>query len=201
MSLALVLLIVMLVVVFWFRPRLFYYQQLYAFLKLKEHSKPAIYTEFDLSKSTWVDRLIKDSFKVFAETDDFILTHRFTQDATNFITKHPMLEIVVIVKKEEVMYTDPSITKYVNLLEADYQKKKILFRNYSIFVVKHGLILSDEMKNEADQIVFDKQGGHHVTVINAFYEIKNKSLYFLYSDLFAPTAYYQYAVDLLKTLI
>jgi len=201
LSLLLISLIIMLFVLFWFKPRLFYYDQQYGFLKMKSLQGKPLTTTFDISSQQWVLHLRKKNFTVFASNESYAVFHRFTRDATNFLTKRPMLEIVTVIYKETMPYHDKEISKMINLIEDDYLRRKVKFTNYTILQMKFGDEMSTEIEKEADQVVFDNQAGRHITVVNGYYIKKQKEVYFLYSDFYTPTAFYRHGVDLMKELL
>ncbi|TNF08619.1 MAG: hypothetical protein EP317_02680 [Bacillota bacterium] len=201
LSLLLVLLIIMLFVLFWFKPRLFFYDQQYGYLKLKDTEGKPVKTKHDLSSQAFINRLTKMDFKVFASNDAYAILHRYTRDATNFLTKRPMLEVIAIIYKDDMPYHDQEISKMINLIEDDYIRRKTKFTNYTILQIKMGDMLDETHGNDYDQVVFDTQAGRHITVVNGYYAKKTNEVSFLYSDSYYPTAFYQYGVSLMKSIL
>lgn len=201
LSLLLLSLIMMLVVLFWFKPRLFFYDQQYGFLKMKSLQGKPLATSHDLSSQQWVAHLRKKNFTIFASNEAYAVFHRFTRDATNFLTKRPMLEIIAVIYKDDMPYHDKEISKIINLIEDDYLRRKVKFTNYTILQIKYGEVITKEIENEADQVVFDNQAGRHITVVNGYYMTKQKEVYFLYSDFYTPTAFYRHGIDLMKEIL
>lgn len=201
LSLVLVLLIILFIILLWFKPRLFYYSQQFAFVRLKINQNPPVITDYDLSKGIWIAELIKRNFTIFCDSDAFTLVYRITKNTRQTIIHQPMLEIVVLIKKASMTYTEQIITKTINRLEDDCAKRKLSYRNYSIFLIKTGSPLTETENDLVDQVVFERQNGHNIVAINGFYDEETHKLYFLHSDQFYPTVYYKYAVDLLLSLI
>ena len=202
LSLLLLILVLLLIVSIWFRPRLFYHALEISFAKLKEQAQPPIAVKHELSSKSWLTYLTKKQFSVFQEQESYIVMHRFTQDATTFVTKSPMLEVIIVIRDEKLKFNHPVFAQKINDLEKEYLKtRKIRIVNYSIIQMKYGENLSDEMKEMVDQVVFDKNGNHHVNVINSYYHTQDKTLYFLHSKKYVPTLYYQYVVDLILSLV
>jgi hypothetical protein len=102
----------------------------------------------------------------------FALYHRYTKDEKELVTRHPILEMLIIIRDTDMGYQDSNIKKAINILEDEYAKNKVKFRNYLIIQIKRSEVLEDDMMKQADQVVFDKQGGRHITVINAHYSIQ-----------------------------
>ena len=201
LSILLVILIISLFVVLWFKPRLFYYAQQYGFTKLKSLQGKEIKTKHNIGQQSYVNYLMKKSFKVFLSDHDLVIMHRFTRDQTNIYTKQPMLEIIALIEDPKITYSDERITKVVNMIEEDYLKNRIRFKNYTILQFKACDELDEELKDQCDQVVFDKQAGRNIIVINGCYQRNHQNVYFLYSDSFYPTAFYKYGVDLIKEII
>ncbi|MBU1141084.1 MAG: hypothetical protein KKG64_01030 [Firmicutes bacterium] len=201
MSIFLILLILLLTATIWFRPRLYFHAMQMSYAKLKDAPHLPIQSKYDLSSKTWLSYLTKKSFKVFQENETHILLHRYTRDSKNYVTKNPMLEIIILIRDEKMDFDHQIITKTINTLEDDYRIKKIRFTNYSLIQVKYGEVMSDEMREKVNQVVFDRQNGHHITVVNGFYETNLKTVYFLHNKKFVPSLYYKYVVDLFKSLV
>jgi hypothetical protein len=202
MSLLLLILVMLLIVGVWFRPRLFYHALEMSFIKLREQSLPPVSVKHDLANKTWLTYLTKKQFKVFQEQESYIVMHRFTQDSSSFITKQPMLEVIIVIRDEKLNFDHPVFAQKINDLEKEYlTTRKVRFTNYSIVQIKYGHVFSEEMKERVDQVVFDKHGHHHVTVVNGFYHTEDKTLYFLHSKKYVPTLYYQHVVDLILSLV
>jgi hypothetical protein len=191
----------MLFVLFWFKPRLFFYDQQYGYLKLKDTQGKPVKTKHDISHQSFINRLTKMEFKVFASNEAYTVLHRYTRDATNFLTKRPMLEVIALIYKDEMPYHDQEISKIINLIEDDYIKRKTKFINYTILQMKMGDTIDDTHAKDYDQVVFDVQAGRHITVINGYYAKKTNEVSFLYSETYYPTAFYQYGVDLMKKIL
>jgi ABC-type multidrug transport system fused ATPase/permease subunit len=201
MSLLLLVLVLLLISGIWFRPRLYYHALELSFIKLKEQSIPPISVKHDLSSKAWLTYLTKKQFKVYQEQESYIVLHRFTQDSSTFITKSPMLEVIIVIRDEKLKFDHPIFAQKVNELEKEYlTTKKVRFSNYSMIHIKYSDTFTDELKDGVDQVVFDKHGKHHVTLINGFYHTKDQTLYFLHSKKYVPTLYYKYVVDLILSL-
>jgi hypothetical protein len=201
LSLLLLLLIIMLFVIFWFKPRLFFYDQQYGYLKLIDTQGKPVKTKHDVDHPSFINRLIKMEFKVFVSNEAYAVIHRYTKDATNFITKRPMLEIIALIYKQDMPYHDQEISKIINMIEDDYLKRKTKFTNYTVLQLKMGEVFDELSSKDYDQVVFDVQAGRHITVINGFYAKKTNEVSFLYSEIYYPTAFYQYGVDLMKKIL
>jgi hypothetical protein len=201
LSLVLVIVIIMLIVALWYNPRVFYYNQMYGFARLKHHQAKPVKAKRDVFSRDFSNYLIKKSFKIKDDFGAFVLYHRYTKDEKELVTRYPMLEMLIIIRDQDMGYQDSNIKKAINILEDEYAKNKVKFRNYAIIQIKRSDRLTDDVVKQADQVVFDKQGGRHITVINAHYNTSDETIYFLHSEYFAPTSYYKYVVKLFKSLI
>ncbi|PKK96700.1 MAG: hypothetical protein CVV58_04990 [Tenericutes bacterium HGW-Tenericutes-3] len=201
LSLFLLLLILLLIATIWFRPRLYFHAMQMSYEKLKEHPHLPITTKHDLSNRSWLTYLTKKEFKLFIENESHVVFHRYTKDPKNFVTKNPMLEIIILIREPKMDFDNLNITKTINMLEDDYRAKKIKFTNYSLIQVKYGSEITDEMQEKVNQVVFDRQNGSHIIVINGYYETDTKKLYFLHSKKYVPSLYYKYVVDLFRSLV
>ena len=201
MTVFLVLMIALMMLTFWFRPRIFYYNKMYAFLKLQKHAAKPVPTKHELLSEHWANYLSKKDFRFSRDYGSFILMHRLVRDERIYSARQVMLEIVVFMKNPELSFRSPDIVQAVNDLEDEYRQNKASFRHYSIIQVKAGETFDQHIKDAVDQVTFDSHGRQHVHVLNAYYIKSTQEVYFLHSDDYYPTAYYQYIVNLFKSLI
>lgn len=169
--------------------------------KLSENPSKPVSIRRDVSSPNWINYLLKKEFLVTVDSGDFALLHRTTLDKENHVTSKRMLEIIIIIKKENMFFDDLELSKTVSKLFDDYKSKKIKFRSFSFIQLKYGTNLTQDMKTKVDQIVFDSSRGQHITVINCFYNSSEKTLYFLHNKASYPTQYYKYTVDLINKLV
>ncbi len=201
MTLFLVLMIVLMLVTFWFRPRIYYYNKLVGFYKLKQHAAKPVPTKHELLSERWANHLSKKGFRFSRDYGTFILMHRLIKDERIYTARQVMLEIVVFMKNPDLSFQSPDIVQAVNDLEHEYRQNKTSFRHYSIIQVKAGETFDENIQAEVDQVTFDNHGRQHIHVLNAYYIKSTGEVYFLHSDIYYPTAYYQYIVNLFKSLI
>ena len=70
---------------------------------------------------------------MFQEQESYIVLHRFTQDPSSFLTKSPMLEVIILIRDEKLKYDHPVFAQKINDLEKEYlTTRKVRFQNYSI---------------------------------------------------------------------
>lgn len=201
LSLLLVVFIIMLVLAFWFKPRFYYYSQQIKYLKLKKFQSPAIpIKNFSLNQS-FINKLTKDAYQVFIENDNYLMLHRYTQDPDEYVIKRPMLEILVFIKDVTISYQSDHISHMINLIEEDYEKKKIKYTNYSIIEIKYSKGIDESSIKEINQVTFDIEGGRHISVINVYINQVQNEAHFLHSDLFTPNMYYNYAINIIKEIL
>lgn len=200
MSAFLFLLILLLIITIWFRPRLHFHTRQLKYARLTEHPRPPFTAKHDLSSTSWVNFILKKEFSVFQDSNLFTMLHRLVIDKKNYATSKPLLEIIILIKEERMGFNHSLIDKSIAELQQDYQNRKIKVRNYTFIQLKYGETLTVEMKEKVDQVVFDELNGCHTTVVNIHYQTLSKTLYFLHNNRYAPSPFYTHAVELIKEL-
>lgn len=195
-----VIVIIQLGVLLWISPRIFYYNQTYGFLKLKEDAAPAIRTKQDFSGDRFRKKLDENSFKAFRDYGSHQVFYRTTKDKNVFATRRTMLEIITLIKDDETDYDDPKLITAVNDVEDMAMKEKIRYKNHSIIQIKSGSHKDKKRIEKADQVMFESHKGHRISMINVIDDKAHGKAYFLHGKTYAPNVYYTYVVDLFKTL-
>lgn len=201
LSLVLILILVYLGGVVWFSPRLMYHSESILYFRLKQHQSPAIPIKHSPTSTVFYKKLAKSDFRPFYTTDGFTIFMRYVKNRKKPVTRRPMLMVYVIIHQDQVDYQDQHIVSQINRLEDSLYAQKKRITNYTIYIVKSGLTLSGEERKKCDHVTFSKTRLRSIVNINAFYEVKTKSLYFLYSNHFHPSAYYKFAVEELIMLV
>ncbi len=192
--------IVQLGILLWISPRIFYYNQMYGFLKLKDDAAPSIRTKRDLVGESFHKHLVEQSFKAFRDYGSHVVFYRTTRDKTAFATRKTMLEIVTIIKDDDIDYDDSKLVSAVNDVEDMAMKEKIRYKNHSIIQIRSGNHTDKKRIEKADQVVFETHKGHRICMINVIYDKAHDKAYFLHGKSYAPNAYYTYVVELFKSL-
>lgn len=200
-SIVIVLLLLLITGMLMFKPRLVYYQEIFAYYKLKDKQDPPIKFKYSLFSQSFSDKLLEDGFLRSYSNESFTLYSKYAKDRKEFHLKRSMLIVFVIIKDESMDYQERKIIQRINKLEdALYKEKKRIF-NYTVFVAKEGPKLTNEIKESCDNVSFSKVGSRSIININLFFETSSNSSYFLYSDSYSPSIYYRFAVGLLKDII
>ncbi|MFP4177773.1 MAG: hypothetical protein ACLFTZ_03330 [Acholeplasmataceae bacterium] len=200
LSILVVLVIVQLGIFLWISPRIFYYNQIYGFMRLKDDAAPSIRTKQDLVGKSFQKRLDAERFKPFKDYGSYVLFYRTTKDKRDLATRRTMLEVITIIKNDAIDYDDAKLVSAVNDVEDMAMKAKIRYKNHSIIQIKAGNYKDKKRIEKADQVVFETHKGHRISMINVIYDSAHDRAYFLHGKNYAPNAYYAYVVELCKTL-
>lgn len=198
---AIVLLLILLAGMGAFRPRLMYYKEDLMFERLKGKQSPKISTSISpLSESFFVS-LVNQEFKVNHKDERFTILTKYIKDKKQYHTKRPMLMVYVAIHDPKLDYQNSLIIQYINAIEDQLYKNKQRIMNYTVFVSKEGSQMTGEDKEDCNNVSFSRIGKRSIVTINLFYETKNQSCYFLYSNDYWPTSYYKFAVEFIKDLL
>lgn len=198
--LVIVISIAFIVTVIWLKPRVYYYSMLFQLLILKANASNPVDVKYHLTSPAFVLQLKKFGYQLIQTYEDFSVLYQVNTEKHPYVRKH-VLQIFVLIYKNELTKRDPRIVKVINQLENDLKKQRIRFLNYSIFFIQSVDTFDKESLDNADQIVFEKQGKTRINEINVLFLPKHKLAYFLHSDAYAPNLLYKYSVELLKSII
>lgn len=201
MTLLLVLLIGFLVFLIWFKPRHFYHNMQLKFDRLRQEAEQPRMSKFDPFSNEWTTKLKSENFHAFMDQEDFVLFHRLRKEPQDQVLRQPMLEIIIIIRNKKIPFNHSVITNAVNQLEKDYRIKKKHVMNYTILPIKYGDQFDSNLKDQIDEVTFEKNGNHHITVINSYYLSHKQMIYFLYNKHYTPSLYYKHAADTLYHLL
>ena len=200
-SIAMVLIVILMIGVMKFKPRIMYYLENLLFHRLKSQQGPEIKSNISPESNAFYGKLMNDNFETYYKSNDFTLHYKYVKDKKNWILKRPMLIVFVILHQPYIDFQDKQVVNEINNLENKLYKMKKRIVNYSIFILKSSSKLTNKDKESCDYVSFTKVGKRSIVNINAIYNITKKSYYFLYSDTYTPNTYYNYAVDFLKSII
>lgn len=198
---SMILLLLLLVGMMMFRPRLMYYKESLMYYRLKEKQDPSITMKQSPISKEFSNKLINEGFTKSSSSDSFTMYTKYLKDRKQFHLKRSMLMVFILIKTEKTSYQDKEIIKQINLLEDSLYKEKKRIFNYTVFIAKEGPTLTPQIQESCDYVSFSKVGARSIVNINLFYEINSKSCYFLYSDSYSPSSYYRFAVQVLTKLI
>lgn len=201
MLIAMLLLVILLVGMFFFRPRLSYYKENLMFHRLLENKTKPLPLKESPCSSYFLDKLLDNGYIKSFDSQSFSILTKHVRDKKEWILKRPMLFVFVAIYDDKLDFQDPSIIKQINLIEDSYYKEKKRIFNYTVFVAKEGSKMTKKEQESYENVSFSRVGKRSIVTINLFYNTKNKSISFLHSETYAPNSYYRYAVDLLKEYI
>lgn len=201
MSIAIVLIILYMVGLMKFKPRLAYHLEELQFHKLKKTQGPKIFSLLSPDSEDFMNNLINHDYKEFFESKDFTLLSKYVKNKKQIVLKRPMLMVVAIIHNRNIDFHSKQIVQEINRHEDALYKKKQKIFNYMVFIIKSGKTLDPKVQDSCDFITLSKKGNRSIVTINAFYETDHKTYYFLYSNEYSPNVYYSYAVDQLNTYI
>lgn len=198
MTLILVILLAYLFFLIWFKPRHYFHLMKYKFDRLRTGSEKPIVISSDPQSNLWLSSLINKGFVAFQQFDGLTLFHRYTTDSKGILLKQPTLDIVVVITNNNITYRDYTITKFINKIEEYYFKQKKRILNYHIIEIMSTSNNHQFDKDTIDEVTFEKNNQHNVTVINCHYNKNSRQLYFLHNKSYSPSKYYTYAVSLIE---
>jgi hypothetical protein len=200
-SIVLVVFVILFVISLYYRPRIEYYSAQSRLDQLVETSNPSIASPIEVASDAWITQIQSMGFILNKEFKDYYLAHRIHLDASNIVTKRGILEVIVYIRNQEILYTDDRFNRVIRQIEEEYSKSKNKYHHYTIFIIKSGDNLTEEIKKQVDEVYFNKSNHRFITIIHAYALRKTKQLYFLHSDTDAPNLFYKEASLILKETI
>ena len=191
LSLFLLFCILALIAFIYIRPRITYFNQVYAWLKIKETINPPLASNLKLNERSVSEKMLHKAYQIIANSDDFTIFYKYIAPNKELIHRKGTLQFFAIIKNEHIGYQNSEISKYIEHVEKDFYHKKMKFKNYMVFIGKYGTSYTDEIKKQTEQVVFDHHGLFHISTIPFFYHVSEKTYTFLYSDTFSPSVFYK----------
>jgi len=174
-------------------------------LDLLENKYDKIYSLRNDPITIKANLISEQAIKKIIETFD-LKTHKISNtydiyyQIINGITKDKKdstLLVLIIINDQDTPFQDKHLNNDLHTLERDSLRLK-KFNNRVFISIKNGA-LNKENILEANKVLFFKQNFYNFVFINCIY-YQNK-FYFLHSDNFSPTRYYNFAVEIIKKII
>jgi hypothetical protein len=160
-------------------------------------AKPVSYTQNPVKDIKIVSN---KGFKRFIETDKFSIYYTHTQDDIIKIKKIWRLTIIILINDQKLDFYDKAIHDEIAKLEVSFTKKELPSK-YVILGFKEFDQIDEKAIKDVGEIVSYTNQRHTYTQVNVGLSLKELKAYFLYSDTYYPTRYYQIAIDLIFQLI
>ena len=139
-------------------------------------------------------------FAVFTKNDAYVIYYKHVLDETIRIKKIWRLYVIMILKKQTLDYYDKVLHDEIAKLEVSFPKKELPTK-YLILGFKEFDKIDEKAIKDLGEVVSYTQSRHTYTQVNVGLARDSQKAYFLYSDIYYPTRYYQIAVDLIFDLI
>lgn len=193
------LLIGLLILVLWIKPKVMYYSMQYRYLLLLENAyKP--YKVRETFDQKWLDKIILSGFQYAYKHDvfDVLFRIRKTLEKKVFRTYHT-LEMITIIKDNDIDFYSDLIEEQYRKIWIEHEAKKriskqviIQFKMYDTF--------TEDIKADLDRVIIFREGINYLISVNCGYFKDDQEIYFLHSNTYFPNLYYKYTVDRLKEL-
>lgn len=200
-SIFLVVIVILLIISLYFKPRIEYYSHQTRMDELLLNSNPPIAAPLEISSDAWMVATKNMGFIFNKEFKDYFLAHRIHMDSTSIMTKRGILEVIVYIRNSDLNYTDDRYNRVIRQIEDEYAKTKNRYHHYTIFIIKSEDQFNDEIKKSVDEVYFNKSNHRFITIIHGCAIQKTKQFYFLHSDQKSPNLFYQEATQVLKEII
>jgi hypothetical protein len=192
-SIFLVVFVFLFVISLYFRPRIEYYSAQSRLDQLISTSNAPIASPIEVASDPWITNIQQMGFILNKEFKDYYLAHRIHSDASSIVTKRGILEVIVYVRNQDILYTDERFNRVIRQIEEEYSKTKTRYHHYTILIIKSGDVMTEETKKQVDEVYFNKSNHRFITIIHAYAIKKTKQLYFLHSDTDSPNLFYREA--------
>lgn len=181
-----------------FRSTLYSYNNMVriANLVLKQ-AKPVNYTQNIILDQSLIS---PKEYTVFTKNDNYVIYYKHELDETIRVKKIWRLYIIMILKKESLDFYDKGLHDEIAKLEVSFPKKELPTK-YIIIGFKEFGTSNDQVIKDIGEVVSYAQNRQTYTQVNVGLIRDSHKAYFLYSDHYYPTRYYQIAVDLIFNLI
>jgi len=160
-------------------------------------AKPVTFTQDPIND---VKLISNKGYIRFIETSKFSIYYTHTPDETIKLKKLWRLTIAILIHDDQLDFYDKAIHDEIAKLEVSFTKKE-LPTQYVIVAFKHYDQANEKAIKDVGEVVTYANQRHHYTQVNVGIMKKDTKAYFLYSDTYYPSRYYQIAVDLIFSFI
>lgn len=193
----LILLVVLLVVALSYRSVLLGYKYLAGIARVIINQSQPLPFKRNIVKEFGV--LLTDDFKVFTNNDNYQIMYKRVEDGKK-IFKNKILYIVLLLKVEKLDFFDKYLHEDINKLEETFSKKERSNKQIVLAFKNFENVKEDNLK-EIGEVVSYGAGRQFFTQINVGLNKKDSKAYFLYSDVYNPSASYRLGTEYIKRLI
>lgn len=195
-----ILMIGLLILIFWMKPKLMYYamQYRYHLLLANSESPYAMNAKFD---SRWINRLTNDKFTFAFKDDQVDILYRISKpiEQSAFHSNH-LLEMIAIIKDNEMDLYSDMLNEQYKIIWQQYQAKYRISKQVILQFKKYDSY-NESIKEELDQIIAFREGINYFVTINCGYFEKEGTVYYLHADGYYPNIYYKYATGQMEKIV
>ncbi len=149
----------------------------------------------------WMDSLKSDGFSNYVNNADFAIYYRIGKSLTSrYFVKRGLLEIITVFRNPELDFYGETIEKEYKNLWMKYEKEHKINKQVIIQFKKYESF-NENIKEELNKIICYRLGDNHLVHINCGFIPNSKSIYYLHSDKYYPSAYYKKAVETIKSIV
>lgn len=197
---AFILLIITFLMIIYCKSKLSYFDMMHRYQLLLDSSKGLEKTncKFD---STWILDLQRKGLSLFSDETNFSIYYKINDSlAKKTLVKTRVIEIVTIIKNNKIDLFANEIEAVYKKLWLKHEKQYHLNKQVIIQFAKYQSF-DDSIKTDLNRIISFKDKDNYLIQINCGYFSNSQSVYYLHSDVYAPNAYYKYAVDEIKEIL
>mgnify|MGYP001074387790 CR=1 FL=1 len=194
----LIALVVMIVVLLWFRRTLYSYNNLARIAQtILKQGEAVPYTKNPVKDDIYLKNA---GYVLFSQNNDFKLLYSLDRDESYKSKKVYLLYLIIIIKNSSLDFYDKSIHEEIYKLESGFDKKKKPTR-YLISAFKEFDEIDETALRSIGEVVNYKQYRQHFTQINVGLNINEHKAYFLYSKEYNPSRNYSQTIEFIQKII
>ena len=200
-TVALLVLLISIFVVSWFRAKLDSIINASYLIKIKEHAGDPLTIKRLKTKEFLNTYLVNNDYIKFTEADNHFLYYRAKKDHIKKMLRGYILEIVIYINQDEPEFYLESIDEEIQKLQEMFRKEKKKVEKLLITQFKYVDDLDENVKQQIREIVFMRSQSGIISTINVGLHLDSNKAVLLYSDTYNPSLYYKYHIELIKKLV
>lgn len=162
-----------------------------------KQSKPVA---FGLNLVKQPNMLLSKGYTLYTSNDSYSVYYKHAVDDSIKIKKIYRLYIILLLKKETLDFYDKKLHDEIAKLEVSFPKKESP-NKYIITAFKEFETMNEKSYHDIGEVVSYTANKNTYAQVNVGLNKNDHRAYFLYSNDYSPTLYYQLAIDLIFELI
>jgi len=197
LSIIFLILLILLVLVNWYRQRFNYYVMQLEYYRMLNDQLGLIQLKKTIFTQSFIDQFIHDGFVEGPTHPDFALYYQFYPKIKSLVNSGQVLVCIVLAKNDGFDFYDEKLDQAIQSLYVNYKDEKKVKKQIVLQFKKFDAYNKDS-QDEINKIINCKAANNYLIHLTIGYFYKQNQIYFLRPKKRYPNKFYFYAVELIK---